>query len=209
VIIHDMKQGTPEWFAIRAGKITGSMASKLLTPTGKMSASRNGEMGRLIAEKKGWQEPEEFKPSYWMDRGSEMEKEARSWFSVETGFGVKSVGFIEDAGGLAGLSPDGLLTHPTMASKIPLELKVPKPSTHIGWLMEGGLPKEHKQQVHFAMAVMDSPRAYFMSYHPECRPLIVKVEYDDYTLLMMEAIDTFCSEYKNTYREITGEDLES
>jgi hypothetical protein len=207
VIIHDtVEQGTPEWFALRAGKFTASIASKMVTPTGIPSLSYRGEIGRIIAESVGWQEPEPLIQTEWMRRGIALEGEARRWFTVETGLEVAEVGFIESDGGLTGFSPDGLCDHPMMASVIPVEIKVPKPSTHIGWLLEEDLPKEHKAQVHFGLAITDAPHAYFMSYSTHCAPLIIKVEADDYTETMVKAINNYAAEFEAAYKTITGVD---
>ena len=205
MIIHDkVEQGTEEWFDLRRGKFTASIASKMVTPTGRPSTTYRAEIGRIIAESMGWQEPEPFIQTEWMRRGTELEDEARKWFTVMTGFDVKEVGFVEFNGGMLGFSPDGLLDHPMMASIIPVEIKVPKPSTHIGWLLEGGLPKDHRAQVHFGMVITNAPHAYFMSYATQCEPLIIKVHRDDYTETMVKAINNYAAEFEAAYKTITG-----
>jgi hypothetical protein len=209
VIVHDvLEQGTDEWLDIRRGKFTASIASKLLTPTGKVSTQYKAEMGRIIAETLNMQPPEPFVETYWMARGTELEEEARSWFSVETGYEVGQVGFIESDSNLVGVSPDGTIEVPYGNEQfhlIPLELKVPKPSTHISWLLMGCLPKEHTQQVHFSMAVTGAPYAYFMSYNPDIDPLIIRVERDDYTEKMVAAIAVYEAEFKWSLNRIIGD----
>jgi hypothetical protein len=212
MIIHDMEQHledgntNPEWLEVRRGKFTGSVASKLLTPTGKVSTQFKGEMGRIIAETLNLQPPEPHIETYWMARGSQLEQEARAWFAVETDLTVHEVGFVESDTRLVGFSPDGVIIAPAYGKDtIPLELKVPKPSTHITWLINGVLPPAHIQQVHFAMAVMDAPFGYFMSYNPDLDPLIIKVERDDYTEKMVAAIAVYEAEFKWSLNSIIGE----
>jgi hypothetical protein len=214
MIIHDLlEQGTDEWLDVRRGKFTASIASKLLTPTGKVSVQYKGEMGRIIAETLNLQPPEPHMETYWMARGSELEEEARDWFTVDTGHEVSEVGFIESDSNLVGVSPDGLIYEFDYDDygnledefKIPLELKVPKPSTHISWLLNGVLPPAHIQQVHFSMAVTGAPFAYFMSYNPDIDPLIIKVERDDYTEKMVNAIAVYEAEFKWSLNRIIGE----
>lgn len=203
MIIHDlMEQGTPEWLDIRRGKFTASIASKLLTPTGKVSISFKEEMGRIIAETLGLQEPEPFVETFWMGRGKELEAEARRWFSVETDLDVQQVGFIESDSHLVGCSPDGVIY--VDGKLIPLEIKVPKPGTHISWLLMGELPKTHIQQVHFTLAITGAPFGYFESYSPDIEPLIVKVERDDYTVAMENAIAVYEHEFKWSLNKIMG-----
>jgi hypothetical protein len=195
--VHYCKQRTPEWDRLRRGCLTASLASKLVTPTGKPSIQYKGEIARIIAERMGLQEPEFIKPTYWMERGINMEKEAMNWFMVETGADVEEVGFVTmDSNPYIGASPDGMI------GNIPLELKVPKPSTHIRYLLEGGVPKEYIPQVHFQMVVCGAPYAYFSSYCPEVEPLIVKVEWGDYTEQMVHQIAKYESEYETAWRKI-------
>ena len=213
VIIHDaLEQGTQDWLDVRSGKFTASIASKLLTPTGKVSTQYKKEMGRIIAETLGLQPPEPHIETYWMARGSELEEEARNWFTLDTGLKVIEVGFIESGSRLVGVSPDGIIIERVTDDlglwdeyNIPLELKVPKPSTHISWLLHGVLPTEHTQQVHFGMAVTGAPFAYFMSYNPNIDPLIVRVERDDYTEKMVNAIEVYEAEFKWSLNQIIGE----
>jgi hypothetical protein len=207
MIIHDvLEQGTEEWLDVRRGKFTASIASKLLTPTGKVSTQFKGEMGRIIAETLNLQPPEPHVETYWMERGTALEEEARRWFTVDTGLDVIEVGFIESDSHLVGFSPDGIIMLPDEVAEImsPLELKVPKPSTHVKWLINGVLPPEHAGQVHFSMAVSGAPFGYFMSYNPDLQPLIVRVERDDYTDKMVNAIAVYEAEFKWAFNHITG-----
>ena len=204
IIIHEIEQYTPEWWALRAGKFTGSIAGKLVTPTGRKSTTYRSEIATLIAEAMGWQDPPDRVETEWMTIGSNMEDEARKWFTVETGLAVKECGFIEK-NNMVGLSPDGYVDEGDNGF-ITVEFKVPKPSTHIGWLLEGGMPKDHMAQVHFALAVTGNPHAYFMSYSRHCAPLLIKVERSDYTDLMLSQIEAFEKEYREAFKTITGVD---
>ena len=196
-VIHKMDQYSDEWWELRAGRMTASLASKLLTPTGKPSTQFRGELGRLVAEKLGFQEVERSDFSTeWMDRGTELEDEALRWLAVELDVQPERIGMITDGSDVIGASPDAVIFEDA-TQIIPVELKVPKPSTHIQWLLDGGLPKEHRAQVHFQMALTESPYAIFMSYHPEIRPLVITVEADDYTEAMHDAIDAFKKAYKD------------
>jgi hypothetical protein len=46
---HHVEQRTAEWDALRRGKLTASSASKLVTPTGKLSTQYKGEIARIVA----------------------------------------------------------------------------------------------------------------------------------------------------------------
>lgn len=195
---HNVEQYSDEWWALRKGRFTASIASKIITPTGKKSTQYKGEIGRLIAEGQGWQEPEDISTA-WMDRGSEMEEEARAWFSFEKSLDVMNGGIIT-VGDTLSSSPDGLTGY--MPNPIPCEFKVPKPSTHIKWLLDGGLPAEHRAQCHFHMIVAEAPHCWFMSYHPEMEPLLVKVERDDYTEALYSYLEDAIAELEDAKARI-------
>lgn len=197
-VFHDIEQRTPEWDLLRAGKLTASMGKKLVTPTGKASVQYRGEIARIIAEARGLQNPEPINPTYWMERGVNLEPQALAWFEVETDLTVEPIGFVSDESGLIGASPDGLIANydgNSTAPYIPLELKCPKPSTHIQYLMEGVMPKEHIAQVHFQIVLCEAPYAYFASYSPDLRPLILRIDRDDFTKTMEDMIGKYKTEY--------------
>ena len=194
---HDIEQRTPEWDALRAGKLTASMGKKLVTPTGKASTQYKGEIARIIAEHMGLQPPEFIKPTYWMERGVNLEPQAKAWFEIETDLDVEEIGFVSDESGLVGASPDGMIKcyDGDKFPYVPLELKCPKPSTHIQYLLEGVMPKDHIAQVHFQMVLCGVKQAWFSSYSPDIAPLIVRVTWSDYTDTMVKAIEAYTAEY--------------
>ena len=202
--IHDVEQYSEEWWALRKGRFTASLAKKLITPTGKMSAQCKEEVGRMIAEHMEWQEPDSVIETEWITRGSEMEDEARRWLEVVTDLPVDLIGIVTDEERPFSASPDGALVNDE--GLIPVEIKCPKPSTHIKWLLAGGLPDEHKAQVHFQMALMGAPYAVFMSYNPDVEPLIVHVDADDYTDKLTHYMDKFVEQYRAAFNFIVEGD---
>ena len=205
-IVHTMKQGTPEWDEIRKAKITASVASKMITPTGKPSVQADGYIGTLLAEAAGLQDPEPIPQTYWVERGSDLEKEARKWLQVRLNAPVHECGFIESPDGLSGFSPDGYVVEDGYL--IPVELKVPKPSTHINWFIGGSLPNDHKGQVHFAIERTGAPYSYFMSYNPMLTPLLVKVPRDDYTESVGLALAAFTAKMNDARIALFGNETE-
>jgi putative phage-type endonuclease len=185
-------QYSDEWWDARKGRFTASQANKIITPTGKASSQFNGEVGRLIAEEMGLQDPKDFAGTEWMQRGSELEDEARDWLSFQLGEVVRPCGIFLKGGRFAA-SPDGVMV--AHDGSKPVEIKVPKPSTHISWLLAGVLPPEHKPQIHMQLAVTGADTAYFMSYNPDIKPLVVVVNRDEYT----EALQGYMDEVEKVY----------
>ena len=218
MIIHTFKQYSDEWWQVRKGLPTASAANKLLTPTGAISTQSKSLISSFIAEALGYQERQEFYQSFWMERGHAMEEEARRFFTFETGLAVFEVGFVTNDDKTAGCSPDSLVPFEGVTLfddmtadewEIPvnmigsgLELKCPKPSTHIGYLLEDALPKEYTNQVHFSMAVTGLRKWHFLSYHPELDPLHKLVEWDQRTDMMRTAIESFLGELKDARKQM-------
>ena len=202
MILHDFEQYSTEWWAIRQGIPTASRASEIITAkTGVMSTSSFRYMNELIAEKYGLGDPP-IEPTEWMLRGTELEPEARRFFTFDTGMPVREVGFVTNDEGTAGASPDSLVLFDenendrgvsgTDNFRAGLEIKCPKPSTHIGYLLNTfDLPDVYKQQVHFSLAVTGLDLWYWMSYHPELDPVLLEVKRDDYTAKVEKALHQF------------------
>lgn len=191
MIINRMEQMTPEWFAAKSGLPSASNASKIITPTGKLSATSDKYLNELLAERAGYGD-EPMEPTDWMIRGIELEPEARDLFGFEKDIHTYPVGGITNNEGTAWCSPDALCGYETVNIKAGLEIKCPKASTHFAYLRDGGLPAYYKPQVHMSMAISKIPTWWFMSYFPGLDPLIIKVERDDYTDRVSDALDQFC-----------------
>ena len=98
-----MQQRTPEWFAARRGRVTGSVAGAILGLN--PHTSREDVLRRLVRDWHG-AEPE-FTGNIATRHGTVHEDGATVDFMMETGIGVKPVGFLPYEDWL-GTSPDGL-----------------------------------------------------------------------------------------------------
>jgi hypothetical protein len=183
-------QGSHEWHEARRGPIaTASRFGGICTPkTGKMgAAARTYAIELLVAEL--------VPPHYWtkpdfqsqaMMNGTNTEREARKYFSFDTGLEVDEVGFIKTDCGRFGCSPDGLI-----GGDSGLELKCPLHTTQVRYLLDGKLPSEYAAQVHGSMLVTKRSSWWFMSYAPGLPPLILEVKPDSYTEALSEALEEF------------------
>lgn len=172
MIVHDYEQGSPEWFTARRGIPTASEFSKILTSTGKPSTSAQTYMYTLIAERLAGQEVDSY-TNEWMERGKELESEARELFRFATDIDIPECGFITDDDHTIGCSPDG------WDESVGLEIKCPKASTHIKYLLGSSCPSDYVPQVQGSMYVTGAPEWWFMSYYPGLDPLIIRVPRDD------------------------------
>lgn len=195
-------QGSEEWFALRRGRATASNFKKIITPAkGEYSKQASGYMRDLLVE---CFTPDyaKFLGTFWTDRGTEMEPEARKAFEVHTGLTAEQVAFVtsERWQHVVGCSPDSLIKGASGAYVAGLEIKCPSPFTHAEYIEDGVLPDEYKAQVHGSMAVTGLPRWHFFSYFPGLQPFHLVVERDEYTAKLEASIDRFIIEY-GAYRE--------
>lgn len=182
MITLDIEQGTPEWFDARRGVPTASEFSSIITPkTGVLSASAESYIAALIAETVV--DEDDWQGNQWTERGKLYEPEARGWYEFTTGNEVTQTGIVLNRG--AGWSPDGLV------GPGGLEIKCPKASTHVKWLLADQLPAEHKVQCHAAIVIGELEWLDFVSYHPDFRSLLVRVEPDEYTEKVRKALSLF------------------
>jgi putative phage-type endonuclease len=154
-------QGTPEWLAERAGKVTASMVSAVLAKP--ETAGYRDYQAQLIAEVLTGKPQGSDYTNAAMQFGTEMEPLARSAYEAETGFSVDEVGFCQHpAIERAGASPDGLVGDSGL-----VEIKCPKVATHLAYLIAGIVPVEYKNQMMWQIACTRTDWCDFVSFRPD------------------------------------------
>lgn len=196
--IIDCEQGQPEWFAARLGKPTASNFDKIVTSQGKKSTQATVYMHTLLAELITGNTGDS-QPTEWMQRGIELEAEAAAWYAFDQSVEPREVGFVD--AGRYGCSPDRLV-----GDKGLLEIKCPKPSTHVGYLLGGNLPTTYKAQVQGQIWVCEREWCDFLSYAPDMPPLLIRVERDDTFIKALEQHVTEFIELMDEKREQLASD---
>lgn len=199
----DVIQGTPEWFAARLGKATASRICDVVakTKTGP-SASRANYAAQLVAERLTGIAEESFKTDA-MQRGSDLEAEARRAYAWTTSADVEEVGFVEHPRiPMAGGSPDGLVGPDGL-----VEFKCPNIATHIDTLLRGKVPDKYVVQMLWQMACTGRAWCDFVSYEPrlpaEMRLFVKRIERDDARIAdLEEAVETFLAEVDKTVADL-------
>ncbi len=184
MIISPHEQGTDAWLAARLGKPSASCFSKLITMTGKPSASADAYINQLLGERlTGKSEPHY--TSEAMILGTEREPEARADYEFITGNKVDQVGFILDDSQSYGCSPDGLI-----GDDGGLEIKCPAQTTQAGyWRDKQSGVKKYYQQIQGCMMVTGRKWWDFFSYHPDMPHVLVRVKRDqDYIDKLSEQV---------------------
>jgi putative phage-type endonuclease len=161
--LHCVEQRTPEWFALRCGRLTASDAKDMLATikAGEAAARRDLRM-RLVCERLTGQPVEDGYANADMQRGVELEGDARQAYEAQTGQLVDtSVGFIAHDACQAGASPDGMVDVGLV------ELKCPRPARHVGYVKAGTVPAEHRAQLLHQLWVSGARWVDFVSYCPQ------------------------------------------
>jgi len=194
--IIDVPQTSPEWFAARLGVPSASNFDMIVTTKGERSKQRDKYLYRLAGETVAGKSEETYQNAA-MQRGIELEAEARQLYELITGNTTTQVGFcIHDEG--YGASPDSLVGDDTT-----IEIKCPTMAVHVGYLLENRLPVEYIQQVQGQLLVTDRKYADFTSYYPGIRPLIVRVERDEkFIQLLRTELLLFVNDLKEVVAKI-------
>ena len=181
--IIDVDQGTEAWLEARLGCPSGSGFSKLIKADGKPSTQAEGYINQLIAELLTGRTTE-VKVNEWMQRGTDLEPMARSYYELVKGVEVKEVGFCKHDTLECGVSPDGLIDNDGG-----LEIKAPKPETFVKYVRSGKLPTEYKAQVHGCLWLTERDWWDFVAYHETMKPMIIRVHRDEaYIKALEEAV---------------------
>lgn len=167
---HDIIQGTDEWFAIRIGKATASnfdtiMANSISKKDGEEIFNAKAPFGdpakkyamKIAVESVTGKKILTFKNEF-MERGNELEPEARILYEEEKFVIVNQCGFVEF--GNYGASPDGLIEKNGMDCKSVLY------NVHFK-NMEKGFDTSYKWQFQGSIWICEADWWDFVSYCPD------------------------------------------
>ena len=198
IILDGIEQNSPEWYQSRLGIPTASSFDKIITSTGTVSTQRTKYMYQLAGERIIGQASESY-INFHMERGTELEPEARDLFQMITGREVKQVGFCyHDEKRQSGCSPDGIIDDEEL-----LEIKCPSLPVHVEYLIKGKLPTAYRVQIMGSLFVTGLERANFFSYYPGIKPFWCVVERDEMWIARFSKIlNDFLAELEETYEQL-------
>jgi len=209
-IIKGIEQGSPEWMALRIGKIGGSRVADVLTEgrSGAESLTKRKYKNELIRERLTGRKLDTYKTPA-MQRGIDLEPMARAWYEVKYNTFVDQVAIVLHPSIDGGqCSPDGLVE----ATNSLIEVKIPNPENHLDNILTGGKQLEqYYDQVQWQLACM--PEKEFcdlVSFDPEMpdhlQGFVKRIYRDDnYIQTMQNAVIAFLSEIEtivNNLKEI-------
>lgn len=165
-----VEQGTPEWLATRAGKVTASGIRDVLAQikSGEAAARRDYRV-QIVTEILTGQPAEDGFTSKEMQWGKEQEPFARAAYEVSRNVMVDTVGFVDHPTvNRAGASPDGVIGWDGVdGDPVGLvEIKCPKSATHMRYILDGRAPADYQPQMLWQMACTGAKWCDFVSYDP-------------------------------------------
>ena len=185
-IIHEVEQGSSDWWAVKAGIPSASNFDKIITPkTLKFSSSAEGYAHRLLAEEL-LRAPVDDASSSFMERGQVLERAAVDYYEFERGVESEAVGFILRDDRRVGGSPDRLV-----GANGGLEIKCPSAAVHVGYLLdEQGIG--YRAQVQGLLYLAEREWWDTLSYHPDLPPALVRQTRNEaFITALVEALDRF------------------
>jgi exodeoxyribonuclease (lambda-induced) len=194
-------QGTAEWYSSRCGKITASCFADAVSRCQKKSSARNVGDPTAVAERyaadlaiervSGKPHGEPVK-AWVLDRGHEMEAQARMIYEARTGAFVTEAGICLTDDGTFGYSSDGLVDDDGL-----IEIKAPIDSAKILAMWETGDTSEYDHQMHGGLWITGRKWVDFIMYVPDLasvgKDLFVKRVYRDDAFIdaMVEQLAAF------------------
>ena len=188
-----MPQGSPEWLAARAGKVTASRINDVMAS--KTTAAYRDYRAQIVAEILTGQPQESGFTNAAMQWGTEQEKFARAEYELACDWTVDEIGIVLHPTIERGAaSPDGLVSTNGL-----VEIKCPKTATHLQTLVDKKQPRQYENQMLWQMACTGREWCDFVSYDPrlpdDLQLFVHRFDRDDKRIEEIEAAVTqFLSE---------------
>lgn len=207
MIIHRVEQGTEAWHNLRLGLPTASRFDEIITPVQlkpAKSAKSEKYMYQLLAE---WiiGEPCDMANNKYMERGTELEPDARKTYEFIHGVKVEQVGFCTTDDKMVGCSPDGLI-----GDDGGLEIKCPMAPGHVKYLLNPTLLYEdYKLQVQGSLFVTGLAWWDIASYAPGMPLVVRRIKPDEAVqTALAENLKIFTQELEIYKQRLIEQDIE-
>jgi len=200
----NIPQGSPEWKALRCGRVTASKVADIVAKTKSgPSASRASYKADLVLERMTGVPREIFQTSAML-WGVENEAAACDAYAEQNLCGLTQIGFVEHPTiPMAGASPDRLVGSDGL-----VEAKCPQPPAHLETLLSRTVPAKYVTQIMWQFACMPERKwCDYISYHPAfpepMRLFVQRIERDDALIAELEAeVSKFLAEVDETVSKL-------
>lgn len=176
MILHNIEQGSEAWFAVKAGRVSGTRFKALVA--GESTATYKDLLDDISCEIITGKMEETYQNAIML-YGIETEPIARAEYESLFDMNVDTIGFVtpdEDHKyhEWIGISPDGMFPVDQPYYGL-VEIKCPKSKTHLRYIEANKLPSEYRHQVQGQLFVTGLEYCDFMSFVPGMKPFIVRV----------------------------------
>jgi putative phage-type endonuclease len=182
-IYKELEQRTEEWHKVRAGKLTASSFHTLLGN----SETKKTLLLKITAERITGKCIEDNYSNEDIERGIELEDDARNNYQEKTFNLVEEVGFAE-LDEYVGCSPDGIVGNDGL-----IEIKCPRETTFLSQVLSGRIKPEYITQMQFNMYVLNRQWCDYVMYSETLGLFIKRVDRDE---KLIEEIKTCIEECK-------------
>jgi putative phage-type endonuclease len=200
-----IEQGTPEWMALRLGKVTASRITDVLAKVKTGEAVTREDYRTELVVQRLTNQPSETFTNPAMEWGTLQEPMARIAYEAQANVFVEQVSFVEHPTiEWFGCSPDGLVGEDGL-----IEIKCPSSKNHIKYLLGGKPPAKYIPQMQCQMAVTGRKWCDFVSYDPrlpeDLQLFVVRLERDvSFIMSMEEEVDKFLKEVNVMVNKLKG-----
>lgn len=160
-IIKDCIQGSDEWHQLRLGSVGGSSINSVLAKG--QGKSRQSLLYQLAAELLSGQKTNGY-TSPAMERGNELEDDARTLYSFQTGLDVEQVALIKADISRVHVSPDGLV-----GDDGGVEIKTMLPHTYVELVDTRKIDLKYIRQCQHFLWITGRAWIDFVAYCPEIK----------------------------------------
>lgn len=170
----DVEQRTPEWFAARLGRVTGSKAGDMLARTKSgWATSRDNLKWALVLERLTGRPQDRGFVTPAMQDGIDREASAIAAYEAHTGHLVQTCGFLAHDVLAAGASLDGYLgDFETLIS-----IKCRQPKAHAEHLLTGAVPADALAQMRHELWLTGADAHHYVSFNPDFpEPLQLRIK---------------------------------
>lgn len=218
MIIHDIEQGSPEWFAVRAGIPTASEFHRIVKPGGEVRYKKNGDpykssageladgrwtyLYELATERLLGESKQSLDGLQWVERGKMLEPDAVSHYEFTRSRKTAKAGFITPDHAKWGCSPDRLVIGADTDPLGGLEIKCPSAPKHLEYFIDGP-GTNYRCQVQGCLLTSGFEFWDFQSYHPQLPEVLIRFERDETFIGLLQAgLEQFCAELDEVVAKI-------
>ena len=198
-----LEQGTDEWKMARLGHVSASNLDAVMAKVKTGESKTRLDYKIRVATEQITNAIQDSYSNQYMEWGIEQEPFARMAYEACTESFVEKTGFWKHPDiKWFGCSPDGLVGDDGL-----IEIKCPKSTTHVKYLLDNKLPEDYYWQVHGQMLVTGRKWVDFISFDPRMpehkQLFIIRVDRDEEIMAQLKvAVIGFLSEVDEMIQKI-------